>query len=219
MRSLGGLHNTTANEMFLDEIAALSGVDPVAFRRSLLPDPRARDVLDLAAERAGWGSVVPVPDGWRAGRGMAFAQYETAHAYVALVAEVAVQPETGVIRVTRVVVAHDCGRIINPNGVKNQVEGNVIQGISRSLKERVTWDAHGVTSLTWPDYPILEFAEVPEIEIALIDRPDQPPLGAGEPAICPVTAAIGNAVFDAVGIRLRDVPFTPDRVRAAIGGD
>jgi CO/xanthine dehydrogenase Mo-binding subunit len=135
---------------------------------------------------------------------------------VAVVAEVAVDTASGEIRVTRVVVAHDCGLVINPDGVRNQVEGNVIQGVSRSLKEEVTWDDQAVTSLTWVDYPILTFPEVPEIEIELIDRPDEPPVGAGEPAICPVTAAIGNAVFDAVGIRLRDVPFTPGRVLSAL---
>jgi nicotinate dehydrogenase subunit B len=121
------------------------------------------------------------------------------------------------VRVRRMVVAHDCGKIINPDGVSNQVEGNVIQGISRALRERVDWDGHEVTTLTWETYPILTFPEVPEIEVVLIDRPEEPPLGAGEPAICTVTAAIGNAIFDATGVRLRDVPFTPERVRAALG--
>ena len=117
---------------------------------------------------------------------------------------------------TRVVVAHDCGLIINPDGVRNQVEGNIIQGISRSLKEEVTWDDRAVTSLTWETYPILTFSEAPEIEVVLIDRPEEVPYGAGEPAICPVTAAVGNAIFDATGARVRDVPFTPERVLEAI---
>ena len=112
--------------------------------------------------------------------------------------------------------AHDCGLIINPDGLKNQIEGNVIQGISRALKEEVSFDQTQVTSLNWATYPILTFAEVPTIELALINRPEEPPWGAGEPAICPVAAAIGNAIFDATGVRLRTVPFTPDRVLAAL---
>lgn len=208
-RSLGGLHNTTANEMFLDEIAVATGVDPVTMRLRYLDDPRALAVVEAAAERAGWGSPLPAVDSLLTGRGFAYARYETAYAYVALVAEVAIDPRSGTARVTRVVVAHDCGLIINPDGVRNQIEGNVIQGVSRSLKEEVTWDDQAVTSLTWETYPILTFPEVPAIEIVLIDRPDEPPWGAGEPAICPVTAAIGNAIHAATGARLRDVPFTP----------
>jgi CO/xanthine dehydrogenase Mo-binding subunit len=150
------------------------------------------------------------------GRGFAYARYEMEYAYVAMAAEVAVDPASGEVRVTRVVVAHDCGLIINPDGVRNQVEGNVIQGVSRSLKEEVTWDDRVVTSLTWETYPILTFSEAPEIEVVLIDRPEEVPYGAGEPAICPVTAAVGNAIFDATGARLRDVPFTPERVLAAM---
>jgi CO/xanthine dehydrogenase Mo-binding subunit len=216
LRSLGGLHNTTANEMFLDEIATETGVDPVEMRLRYLDDPRAIEVVNTAAERSGWGTPVPTVDGWRTGRGFAFARYETAYTYVALTAEVAVDLASGEVRVRRVVVAHDCGLIVNPDGVRNQIEGNVIQGISRSLREEVAWDDRAVTSLTWESYPILTFAEVPEIEIVLIDRPEKPPFGAGEPAICPVTAAIGNAIFAATGTRLRTIPFTPDRVRAAL---
>ncbi len=150
------------------------------------------------------------------GRGIAYARYETAFAYVATVAEVEVNPVSGQVRVTRVVVAHDCGQIVNPDGVVNQIEGNVIQGVSRTLKEEVTWDEYAVTSLTWESYPILTFPEIPKIEVVLIDRPEEPSFGAGEPAICTVTAAIGNAVFDATGVRLRTVPFTPERVLAFI---
>ncbi|MBA3379211.1 MAG: xanthine dehydrogenase family protein molybdopterin-binding subunit, partial [Chloroflexia bacterium] len=218
-RSLGGLHNTTANEIFLDEIANATGVDPVEMRLHSLDDPRAIDVVTAAAERARWGTPLSAPAGQLSGRGFAYARYETAYTYVAFVAEVVVDPNSGAVRVTRVVVAHDCGLIINPDGVRNQVEGNVIQGISRSLKEEVTWDDHEVTSLTWETYPILTFPEAPEIDIVLIDRPDEPPWGAGEPAICPVSAAIGNAIHAATGARLRDVPFTPDRVVAALEAD
>lgn len=215
-RTLGGLHNTTANELFLDEVAAALGEDPVALRLRLLPDHRAKAVVSAAAYRAGWGTPVDAPEGMLAGRGIAFAQYEVEYAYVAMVADVVVDPATGNVRVSRVVIAHDCGKIINPDGVRNQVEGNVIQGISRSLKEEVRWDDRAVTTLTWETYPILTFPEVPAIDIVLIDRPDQPPLGAGEPATCPVTAAIGNAIHDATGVWLRDVPFTPERILRVI---
>ncbi len=216
LRSLGGTHNTAANEWFLDEIADLTGSDPVETRLRLLDDPRAVAVVEAAAAQAGWGTPLASVDGMQVGRGIAFVRYELDHAYVATVAEVAVDPATGDVRVTRVVVAHDCGRIVNPDGVRAQVEGNVIQGVSRALKERVTWDAREVTSLTWAEYPILTFPEVPEIEVVLIDRPGEPSLGAGEPAICTVPAAIGNAIFAAAGIRLRELPFTPDQVLTAL---
>jgi CO/xanthine dehydrogenase Mo-binding subunit len=216
LRSLGGTHNTAANEWFLDEIAHEIGADPVELRLRYLDDPRSIAVVEAAARTAGWGTPVPAVEGMLGGRGFAFVRYELDHAYVATVADVAIDPASGEVRVTRVVVAHDCGRIVNPDGVRAQVEGNVIQGVSRALKEQVTWDEREVTSLTWTEYPILTFAEVPEIEIVLIDRPDEPSLGAGEPAICTVPAAIGNAIFAATGVRLRELPFTPDRVRAAL---
>jgi len=132
------------------------------------------------------------------------------------VAEVEVDKSTGKVLVKRVTLAHDCGLIINPDGVRNQIEGNVIQGVSRTLLEEVQYTASEVTSLDWRTYPILTFAEVPEIDIVLINRPDIEPLGAGEPAIVPVPAAIGNAIFDAIGVRLRDVPLTPQRVLDAL---
>ena len=210
MRSLGGLHNTTANEVFLDEVAHATGVDPVHLRLRYLDDPRAIAVVEAAAARAGWGTPLEPPPGMLAGRGFAYARYEGEYTYVALVAEVFVDPATGEIRVSKVVVAHDCGQIVNPDGLRNQIEGNIIQGISRSLHEAIHWDDAGQTTLTWETYRILTFPEVPEIDIVLIDRPDQPSWGAGEPAICPVTAAIGNAIFAATGVRLRNVPFTAD---------
>jgi CO/xanthine dehydrogenase Mo-binding subunit len=225
LRSLGGMANTTANESFLDELAVAAGADPVAFRLRHLTDPRAIEVVRRAAQAAGWETR---PSGPRTlgrdraagdlltGRGIAFARYEARYAYVAVVAEVAVDPSSGGVRVGRVVVAHDCGLIINPDGVTNQIEGNVIQGISRALKEEVTHDRTSVTSLDWSTYRILTFVEAPTIEVVLIDRPDEPPLGAGEPAICPMAAAIGNAIFDATGARLRTVPFSPARVLAAL---
>ncbi len=228
LRSLGGLANTTANETAMDELAALAGADPVAFRLRHLDDPRAIAVIERAAVLAGWqqrpagsNAARPVPndDGALTGRGVAFARYETAYAYVAIVAEVEVVPASGAVRVSRVYVAHDCGLIVNPDGVRNQIEGNVIQGISRALIEEVTWDETRVTALDWDSYPILGFAGIPAIAIDLIDRPDEPSCGAGEGAICPMVAAVGNAIFAATGARLRTVPFTPERVRAAMSGN
>ena len=229
LRSLGGLPNTTAVESFIDELAGAAGVDPVEFRLNYLEDERAIDVVNRAAETAGWesrlggagatpASATPTASGGAAsGRGFALSRYESEFAYVATVADVDVDQASGEVRVNRVVVAHDCGLIINPNGLMNQIEGCVIQGVSRALKEEITWDDHQVTSLDWATYPILTFSEVPTIEIELIDRPDQPAVGAGEPAICNIPAAIANAIFDATGARVRTLPFTPDRVMAALG--
>ena len=217
LRSLGGLANSTANEQFMDELANRSGQDPVAFRRRHLDDPRAVAVLDAVARHAGWDTPLPAPVGRTlTGRGVAFARYEGAYAYAAVIADVRVDRDAGTVRVDRIVVAHDCGEIISPDGVRAQIEGNVIQGVSRALKEEVTWDTAGVTSLDWETYPVLRFDEVPAIEIILIDRPDQPAWGAGEPAICPVPAAIGNALSAAIGARLRQVPYTPARIPGAL---
>jgi len=223
LRSLGGFANTTAIESFVDELACAAGADPVAFRLRHLSDERARAVIERAADAAAWtdgpahsGARDGSTGGILHGSGIAYARYEGEYAYVAMIARVRVDPSSGHVGVDRIVVAHDCGRIISHDGVANQVEGNIIQGISRTLKEEVTWDADGVTSLTWESYPILTFPEVPEIEVILIDRPEEPPWGAGEPAICPVAAAIGNAIFDATGVRLRRLPFTPERVLLAL---
>ncbi len=226
LRSLGGMANTTANEGFLDELAAAAGADPVEFRLRHLTDPRAIDVVRRAAAAAGWdtrpsgpwepGRTAPISGAPLSGRGIAFARYESKHTYVAAVAEVEVDPGSGAVRVIRVTIAHDCGLIVNPDGVTNQIEGNVIQGISRALKEEVTYDRAGVTSLDFTTYRILTFGEAPAIQVELINRPDQPPLGAGEPAICPIAAAIGNGIFDATGARLRTVPYTAERILAAL---
>lgn len=143
--------------------------------------------------------------------------YDRTEAYVAAVVDVEVRPDTGAVRVRRVCVAHDCGLVVNPDGLRNQIEGNVIQAISRTLKEAVRFDNTRVTAVDWTSYPILRFTEVPDaIDIELIDRPDQPSVGAGEAATSPIPAAIANAIFDATGVRVRDVPFTPERMRAAI---
>lgn len=220
LRSLGGVANTFANESFMDELAAAAGVDPVEFRLRHLDDPRAIAVVQKAADLAGWQSrAAPGPDASGAGttgRGFAFMRYENTLAYVAAAVEIAVDRQSGQVRVTHVRVAHDCGLIINPDGLRNQIEGNVIQGTSRALKEQVTFDQSRVTSVDWRSYPILTFPEVPTVDIALINQPNEPPVGAGEPTILPIAPAIANAIFDATGSRLRTVPFTPSVVKAAL---
>jgi len=212
MRSLGGAANTFANESFMDELAAAARTDPLEFRLRHLTDPRAVEVLKTAAQRANWGTALPPGEG----RGIAFAQYENEEAYVATVAQVHVDMKSGEVRVKRIVVAHDCGLVINPDGLRNQIEGNVIQSASRALKEQVTWEDSHITSLDWEAYPILKFSEVPEVEVGLINRPDQPAVGAGEPATVTTAAAIADAIFAASGARVREIPFTPKRVRAAL---
>jgi CO/xanthine dehydrogenase Mo-binding subunit len=149
------------------------------------------------------------------GRGVSYCKYELVRTYIAAVAEVEVKRSTGEIRCTRFYLAHDCEQIINPDGLKNQIEGNVIQTVSRTLKEEVKFSRSAVTSVDWASYPILTFPEIPEIVMDLIDRPNTPPWGAGEPSAAVVPSAISNAVFDAIGVRLRSVPFTPDKVKAA----
>ncbi len=206
-RSLGGFANSTATECVMDELAALAGVDPVAFRLQHLSDPRARAVVETVARRAGWDAPLASTLGAQRGRGIAFMRYESEFAYAAAVAEVTVTPVAGAIRLDRIVIAQDCGRVVNPDGLRNQIEGNIIQAASRALLEQVAWDDHHVTSLTWADYPILTFTEAPDIEIELIDRPEEPAFGAGEVTTCVAGAAIGNAIANATGIRLRTMPF------------
>jgi nicotinate dehydrogenase subunit B len=218
-RSLGGAENTFANESFIDELAVAAGVDAVEFRLRYLADPRCREVLKAAEQEANWDHR-PSPharvEGLADGRGVAFAQYENDQAIVACIAQVQVDPASGAVYVKRIVLAHDCGLIINPDGLKNQIEGNVIQSLSRALKEEVKFDPTHITSLDWETYPILKFSEVPEIDILLINRPDQPALGAGEPSTVTTAAAVANAIYDAVGARLRQIPFTPERVLTAL---
>jgi len=226
LRGLGSPQNSFANESFVDEMAAAAGADPVEFRRRHLTDPRAIAVLDAAARRANWRPRSSLPSRASAtgrspvtGRGVAYVQYDRTEAYVAAVVDVEVRPDTGAVRVRRVCVAHDCGLIVNPDGVRNQIEGNVLQAISRTLKEAVRFDTTRVTGLDWAGYPILRFSEIPDaVDIELIDRRNEPPVGAGEAATSPIPAAVANAIFDATGVRLRDVPFTPERVRAALRG-
>jgi CO/xanthine dehydrogenase Mo-binding subunit len=224
-RSLGGAENTFANESFMDELAAAAGIDGVEFRLRHITDLRARQVLEAAVDKAGWAAH-PSPHGVQdgaaggrgaaKGRGVAFARYENDQALVACIVFVEVDLTSGVVHVPRIVVAHDCGLIINPDGLKNQIEGNVIQSLSRALKEEVRFDEFRIQSVDWESYPILTFSEVPEIDVVLINRPDQPALGAGEPSTVTTAAALANAIFDAAGARLRQMPFTPARVLAAL---
>jgi CO/xanthine dehydrogenase Mo-binding subunit len=225
LRGLGSPQNSFANECFMDELAAAAGVDPVDFRLRHLEDPRARAVIAAVVERARWTPRTARPTratasaGVLSGRGFAYVQYDRTEAYVAAVVDADVRPDTGTVRVRRVTVAHDCGLIINPDGLRNQIEGNVVQAISRTLKEAVRFDTTRVTGVDWNGYPILRFSEIPDaIDIELIDRPDVAPVGAGEAATSPIPPAIANAIFDAAGVRVRDVPLTPERVRAALRG-
>jgi nicotinate dehydrogenase subunit B len=218
-RSVAALGAVFAVESFVDELAAASGRDPVAFRLAHLRDARSIEVLKSAAALAQWQTRPSPKQRDRSttvvtGRGIAMAFNNT---YVAAVADVAVDVTSGSIRVQRLCLAHDCGLVINPDGVRNQIEGNLVQATSRSLLEEVKWDGSRVTSVDWRSYPILRFPDVPELSISLISRPDVPSTGAGEPATMPVAAAIANAVFDAVGARLRQGPFTPERLIAAMG--
>lgn len=219
LRAPGDIARCFATESLLDEIAADLKSDPVEFRlRYLTQDTRGTDCLRAAADKAQWQnrpSPAP-PAGGALARGRGVALTRRAGAYVAAVAEIEINRSTGQIAVKRIVCSHDCGLIINPDGIKNQIEGNVIQGVSRALFEEVTFDANGVTSLDWRTYPILKFTDVPDLEVVLINRPDIAPLGAGEPATIPLAAAIGNAIFDATGLRLREGPFTPKRVLAGL---
>jgi nicotinate dehydrogenase subunit B len=222
LRAPGKIANTFAVESFTDEIAALAGVDPLEFRLRRLGNPRGIEALRRVAGRMGWQPrPSPRPLDPRAavlsGRGLAYVHYKHEETIVAMGMEVAVERATGRIRVTRVVCAHDCGLMINPDCVQAQVEGNILQTLSRALHEEVAWNRDRVTTVDWASYPILTFPEVPRLEFELIQRLDQPPLGAGEAASTPVAAALGNAVFDATGVRLRTVPFRPARVKAALG--
>jgi CO/xanthine dehydrogenase Mo-binding subunit len=204
MRGLGGTQNTFANESFMDELAHAAGADPLEFRLKHLTNPRERAVLE--ALRADFTR----------GRGLAWVHYENTAAIVGAVADVTVNRKTGAVRVDHIWIAHDCGLVVNPNGLRNQIEGNAIQATSRAVHEAVQFTPHAITSVDWVTYPILRFAEVPQVDVRLLDYPDQPVLGAGEATTTVIAPAIANAIFAQTGARLRDVPFTPARVLAAL---
>jgi nicotinate dehydrogenase subunit B len=220
LRGPGAVQGAFAFESFIDELAFTSKIDPVEFRLRHMSDPRCRDVLTTAAKLADWASRVA---GGRdtsgpklTGRGIAIVRYGDGPPRVAIASEIEIDRASGTIAVRKICAAADCGIIVNPDGLRAQVEGSVIQGMSRALLEEVHFDRRTVTSLNWKDYPIVRFTALPEIHIELINRPDQPPTAAGEIATIPVPASIANAIFDATGRRLRQAPFTPERVKALL---
>ena len=222
LRSPGKPANCFAVESFTDELAAAAGIDPIEFRLRGLKNPRAIEVIKRTAALMKWQArPSPGADTSAAiarGRGISFVHYKHSETYVAMAMAVAVDRASGKITVERVACAHDCGQIINPDGVRAQVEGSILQTLSRVLLEEVKFDRSRVLSLDWSSYPILRFSDVPKLDIDLIDRPNEPPLGAGEAACSAVGAALANAVYDATGTRLRTVPFTPERVKAELNG-
>ena len=224
LRSPSRLQNTFAHECLIDEIAAKVKADPVDYRMRHLSDQRLKHVIVEAARAAGWQArPSPKPGASRtgvaSGRGMACVLYEGDNGYVAIVADVEVNTATGKVVAKRLCVAQDCGPVSNPDGMRNQLEGGALQGLSRALGEQVTWDDRKVTSVDWRTYHSMTLGdEMPAIESVLVDRHDAEATGAGETAITVVAAAVGNAIFDATGVRIRQVPFTPDRIKAALAG-
>jgi nicotinate dehydrogenase subunit B len=219
LRAPGDLARVFASESTIDDIASDLHVDPVQFRlRYLTSDKRISEILVATTKRAGWTdhlSPAPPSTGNKAtGRGVAVAN--RANTMTAAVAEIEVDKATGDVTVSKITLGHDCGLIVNPDGLKNQIEGNVLQAVSRALLEEVKFDSTGQKNLDWDSYPVIRFEQIPDVEIVLIDRPEMQPLGGGEPSIVPVTAAIANAIFDATGARMRQVPFTPERVLSAL---
>jgi nicotinate dehydrogenase subunit B len=230
LRGVSALPNTFAHESYIDELATEAGVDPIEYRLRYLKDPRAVDLVNAVAERAGWQPrpvwQPPLAEGDIVrGRGFAYALYMHSKfpgfgaAWSAWIADVAVNKATGDVSVTRVVAGQDSGLMINPDGVRHQIQGNVIQSTSRALMEQVSFDRNAVTSREWGSYPIIKFPDLPEIDVLMLPRPDQPPLGVGESASVPSAAAIANAIFDATGVRFREPPFTPERILGGLRGE
>jgi CO/xanthine dehydrogenase Mo-binding subunit len=222
MRAPGQFETTFAMEAFIDELAAAAEQDPLEFRLRYLKEPRTIGVLKSAAKRYGWQPHVAFSagkQGARKAKGRGIAWVNRDDSLVATIADVEVDQQTGEIRVVRVVVAHDNGLVISPDGMRNQIEGNIIQSMSRALHEEITFNHAHVTSRDWAGYPILRFNEIPDsIDIVLVNNsPKFKPTGGGEPSTCPTAAVISNAVYDAVGVRLRQKPFRPERVKAAMG--
>jgi len=218
LRTLGALPNIFALEAMMDELAIRAGEDPLAYRLSLLSDPRARGVLEAVAEMSRWSERAPGgagAGGSGKGLGIAFSRYKNMAAYAAVVVALTVDEE---VRLQNIWVVADAGLVINPDGIRNQLEGGAVQGASWTLKEQVTMEGAGVTSLDWDSYPILKFSEIPEIEAVVLDQPDQPSLGVGECSVAPTAAAIGNAVAHALGVRIHHMPLTRQRVMASLLG-
>ncbi len=230
LRGVSALPNTFAHESYIDELASEAGVDPIEYRLRYLKDPRAVDLVKAVAERANW-QPRPVrqekdSEGDIAhGRGFAYALYVHSKfpgygaAWSAWIADVAVNTTTGDVSVTRVIAGQDSGLMINPDGVRHQIEGNVIQSTSRALMEEVSFSGSSVASREWGAYPIIKFPELPKIDVLMLPRNDQPPLGVGESASVPSAAAIANAIYDATGVRFREPPFTPERILAGLRGE
>lgn len=230
LRGVSALPNTFAHESYIDELATEAGVDPIEYRLRYLRDKRAVDLVNAVAERAGWAPrpvwQEPAAEGDIVrGRGFAYALYVHSKfpgygaAWSAWIADVAVNKATGDVSVTRVVAGQDSGLMINPEGVRHQIHGNVIQSTSRALMEEVSFDRHAVTSREWGAYPIIKFPDIPKVDVVMLPRQDQPPLGVGESASVPSAAAIANAIFDATGVRFRELPFTPERILAGLRGE
>jgi CO/xanthine dehydrogenase Mo-binding subunit len=212
LRALGAYLNIFAIESFMDELAVLAKLDPIEFRLRHLKDERAIAVLKAVRAKANWQTDLK-SDGTR-GYGVAFARYKNVGNYAAVIAEVLIEEN---IKVKKIFAAIDCGLVINPDGVLNQIEGGAVQATSWTLKEQLQFDRTRITSRNWEEYPILTFSEVPKVEIELINRPDEPSLGVGEGVTGPGAAAIANAVANAMGVRLRHLPMTPKNVIAAMG--
>lgn len=218
LRGLGSFASVFAVESFMDELAQAADADPVAYRLSYLADERARAVIEAAAEKANW-QPRSRPRGDGRGRGFAFAQYKNRQVYVAAVVDLRVERDTGRIILEHAVVAAEAGQLVNAEGMSQQIEGGLAQSASWTLKEEVKFDRQGVTSADWRSYPILRLGEAPTVETVLLNRPGLPWLGVGEGVMGPAPAAIANAVYDAVGVRLRRIPFTVERVREALAGE
>jgi CO/xanthine dehydrogenase Mo-binding subunit len=217
LRSLGAYMNIFAIESFMDELAASAGADPVAFRLKHLDDPRAREVISTAADRFGWAHR-PQKNIPGRGYGFAFARYKNLAAYCAIACEVDVDHDTGRARMVRAVSAVDSGQVVNPDGIANQIEGAILQSMSWTLYEAVTFDSQRITSVDWATYPVLRFSAVPDaIEVHIVNRPGMPFLGSGEAGQGPAAAAVANAITDATGHRFRDLPISAERIKSAIG--
>ncbi len=222
LRSPGRIENSFANESFVDEMAVLANADPAEFRLKHLSDPRAIHVMRAVMNLSKWDTATSTTPKSRSnanivkGRGISYVRYNNSITYVATVADVEVNKTTGKIRVTDVFVAHDCGQIINPDGVLNQIEGGVIQTVSRVLMEEVKWTGSEINSVDWATYPILRFNEAPKVHTRLINQPGTPAWGAGEQTPTTIPAAIANAVYNAIGVRMRSIPFTPEAVKLAM---